>query len=476
MMQIEIDPKQGFRPGKVRLEVSSENLISNAGLGTILELFDSSPLSREFAKCLPERKSNNSLGSYRLALMMLASLIHGDDCLDDIELEFRENPSVEAFFKGKVPVAKTFGDFLRDFTDENIASLNQYLTKMGYSIRNHLSQSLDERYKPKEKPYFAVDSTVHEQHGVKIEGCAYNYDGVWCLNSEVVFDEMGIAYAGILETGNTKPGTDGPKLLNQVLEPLRGKKLNSISEKVAHVSGDSAYGFEEFIRVLSQHHASFTIAARKNIPWEAEVQKLQATDWVEHKYSPEELLRLQKRKRNPNKKFYARWHWQPSWADEKLLFPVIIKKEWKADPVFEEAGSWHYHAVITNENLFEKSYQDVYSQYLMRSNMENFIKEAKMNFDAYHLPCLSFRANHAFLLLLLVASNMLRWVSLITKPEKPLYAKKLRRKFIFQAGKLVSHARQLVLRVSKKFKEEVDRLKEAWGSKPVTISLQFSSA
>lgn len=26
--------------------------------------------------------------------------------------------------------------------------------------------------------------------------------------------------------------------------------------------------------------------------------------------------------------------------------------------------------------------------------MENFIKEAKVNFDAYHLPCLSFKANH----------------------------------------------------------------------------------
>ena len=108
--------------------------------------------------------------------------------------------------------------------------------------------------------------------------------------------------------------------------------------------------------------------------------------------------------------------------------------------------------------------------------MENFIKEAKVNFDAYHLPCLSFKANHAFLLLLLTASNILRWVSLITKPDKPLYAKKLRRKFIFQAGRLVKHAGQLALKVSQQFKEEVDRLREAWGAKPVKTSLQLSSA
>lgn len=475
MNQKELDPKQGFSVQKIKLEVSKGNMVSNAGLSTIIELFDQSPLSKEFAKCLPQRKSNNSHGSYRMALIMLTSLIHGDDCLDDIEEEFSENPSATAFFKGKVPVAKTFGDFLRDFDDLNILDLNQFLTKMGYAIRKHMSVHLEEQYRPKEKPYFAVDSTVHEQHGSKIEGCAYNYDGIWCLNSEVVFDEMGIAYAGILETGNAKPGTDGPKLLDQVLEPLRGDKIKVPSMKVAHVSGDSAYGFEEFIRTMQKHHVSFTIAARRNIPWEPEVEKFQDSDWIEHKYTAEELLKLQKRKKNAHQKFYARWHWSPSWAPQ-LKFPIIIKKEWKEDPVFEGSGHWHYHAVITNEDLSLNSYQHVYSRYLMRANMENFIKEAKVNFDAYHLPCLSFKANHAFLLLLLTAANILRWVSLITKPDKPLYAKKLRRKFIFQAGRLVKHAGQLALKVSHKFKEEVDRLREAWGAKPEKTSLQLSSA
>ena len=148
-----------------------------------------------------------------------------------------------------------------------------------------------------------------------------------------------------------------------------------------------------------------------------------------------------------------RSHWSPSWAPQ-LRFPIIIKKEWKSDPFFEGSGSFHYHAVMTNEDLSKCSYQDIYERYAQRANMENFIKEAKMNFDAYHLPCLSFKANHAFLLLLLTASNLLRWVSLITKPDKPLFAKKLRRKFIFQVGKLTSHARQLTLQITKKFKQD----------------------
>src|ERR1051325_4812778 len=128
MMFREVDPKQGFKPGKIKLSVTKDKLVGNAGLGTIIELFDSSPLSREFARCLPKRVSNNSLGSYRLGLLMLASLIHGDDCLDDIEHEFSENPSAEAFFRGKIPVAKTFGDFLRDFDDADLAELSKFLS------------------------------------------------------------------------------------------------------------------------------------------------------------------------------------------------------------------------------------------------------------------------------------------------------------------------------------------------------------
>lgn len=131
---------------------------------------------------------------------------------------------------------------------------------------------------------------------------------------------------------------------------------------------------------------------------------------------------------------------------------------------------------MTNDDLTKVSYQEIYERYKKRANLENFIKEAKMNFDAYHLPCLSFKANHAFMLLLLVSFNILRWVSLITKPDKPLYAKKLRRKFVFQPGKLHYRSRQWFLQIPDKLYKEVQLLKEAWESKPVTLFPQFSTA
>lgn len=472
MMLREVDVKQGFSVKRIRLEVSKERLVGNAGLGTIVNLFDKSSLSQEFARCLPKRESNNSRGSYRMGLILLASLIHGDDCLDDVDEEFSGNASIEEYFRGSVPKSRTFGNFLRDFDDNHIERLQKFLVTMGYRIRGSLrNQNLEEI--PCDRPYFSVDSTFHEQYGDKIEGATFNYASQYGLNSEVVYDELGIGYGARLLPGNAKPGVMGPEILDEVLTPLRGQKIENPFERVAHVSGDSAYAFEEFIKVCQSHHATFTIAARGNIPWEKEVDHIQS--WEEWKYSSAEIKKLTRGGRKLPERYLARWHWSPSWGPQ-LKFPIIIKKEWKEDPVFEDTGHWHYHAVITNEDLFKTSYQEVYSRYQKRANMENFMKDAKMGFDAYHFPCLKFNANHAYFLFLLIAQNMLRWVAVLSQPNKPHYAKKLRRKFIFNAGKVVSHARSLTLKVSENLIKEVKKLEEAWGLRPETIPPQYSSA
>lgn len=469
-----IDFRQGFRPKKIKLEVTKDKLVAESGLGTIVDLFDSSPLAQEFAKCLPERSSNRSMGSYRLGLILLTSLVSNHECLDDL-IKFKDDPSLEEYFEGTIPVPKTIGNFLRDFDETHIEALSEFLTKMGYSIRKHTQKALIGRYKIEDKPHFSIDSTFHIQHGDKIEGCNFNYLGDWGVQSHVIFDELGLNYGGDLQRGEVKPGKDGEKLIAQSLKPLRAKKIKSPFSKVAHMSADSAYIFQDFIKTCQANHTSFTISAPKTIKWNDHIGD-DEEPWTPWQYTVEELLKFKKKNKTPTEIFVKRWHWSPGWADKKLLFPVIIKKEWKADKFFEGAGSWHYHAVVTNMDLTKYSYQNVIETYRKRANIENHIKEYKINFDAKHLPCLKFNANKAYMNFVLIAHNLLRWVALIDSPTKPLYAKKLRRKFIFHPGKLVKHARTLTLKVSKQFKQEVDRLTEAWELGPEKILPQLSSA
>ena len=109
--------------------------------------------------------------------------------------------------------------------------------------------------------------------------------------------------------------------------------------------------------------------------------------------------------------------------------------------------------------------------------MENQIKEFKINFDAKHLPCLKKSANEVYFLLVLVAQNLIRWAAILERPDKPHYAKKIRRKLINAPAQLFTGGGQLALRVKEKFLKEVTAFIERWRSHSVTLPpLAFSTA
>src|ERR1700751_28369 len=89
-------------PTVFKLLATEDKLTAAAGLATIMEVFDQSPLSQGFKEALPERSTANgrSGGSYRLGLIQLNSFIYGHDCLDDLE-EFRGDPLLEETMKGE---------------------------------------------------------------------------------------------------------------------------------------------------------------------------------------------------------------------------------------------------------------------------------------------------------------------------------------------------------------------------------------
>ena len=114
--------KQESTLRRIKIVPTKEKLTAASGLGTIVEMFDQSGLRDEFIKCLPKRKSNRSIGSYKLGLSMICGFIHGFDCLDDFEHLTKEH-ALNALFDEELPAARTLGDFLRSFTEEDLKAL-----------------------------------------------------------------------------------------------------------------------------------------------------------------------------------------------------------------------------------------------------------------------------------------------------------------------------------------------------------------
>lgn len=321
-------------------------------------------------------------------------------------------------------------------------------------------QVLPEEFRPRAAPTIDVDSTGHEQTGGKIEGCEWNYKGQWGLYSEVAFDELGLCHGVELAAGNTKPGSTCVPLIERCFS---GYKF--ADEK--YFRADSAYCWQDPIKALIRLGVTYVIAANDATSgWRSQVDEVEKWEpWV---YSEEDLKKAQKKNKSLPRVEVGRFYWQPSWA-ENLRIAVVVKRTWKEPEqlgMFDLPGDWDYYAVITNFNLLHNSYQSVLEFYQKRGNAERFIREEKYGFDLLHMPCLAMNANQAFLQLAMVAHNILRWIAIVQKPDKPHFSKKLRRRYVYSPGKVIQHARQTFLKIPVRFYEGVRRLKEALQWKP----------
>lgn len=147
---------------------------------------------------------------------------------------------------------------------------------MSWSIRENLKLALPEEHRPR-VPHFSIDSTSHVQTGKKMEGLAWNYKDEWCLDSQVVFDELGLCSGFQLRPGNTKSGVGAGEIIRQALSTY------SFSDE-KWVSGDAAYCNQEVMTSSMRCGAKFTLTANQaTTGWENLVGGI--TNWAPWQYS-----------------------------------------------------------------------------------------------------------------------------------------------------------------------------------------------
>ena len=437
-------PKEWIKR-EIPIDWVDEEMTSSSTTGTLIDLFTESSLFTEFKNCLPKRVSNNSYPTEVFALSMMAGFLHGQDAIDDQE-EFEDDPGIESVL-GVTPKPRAMGDWLRDFSDENILDLKKFLHLQSMQYRKKIALG---------KPLILdMDSTSHIQAGEKMEGLAWNYKQEWCLDSLVTFDEAGLAHGMQLRAGNTFSSQGAPVQLDEVSGGL------SFSDE-KYYRADSAFCNEEVQRACIRLGYRFTITAHENMGWNE--GKSQITNWTPWIYTEEEKLRSLKRKKPLPECEVGHYLYQPSWSNS-IRFTVVVVRT-KSTDLSLFSNEWDHYAVMTNFSLYSNTDQEIIEHHRKRGQAENFIREEKYNYDLKHFPCQSLKANHVYGLIALIAHNFLRTIAVIDNPDKPHYAKKLRRKFLFIPGRLVKHARTLRVKIPLRFKKEVTQLIEAWRFKP----------
>lgn len=440
--------KNPWKPKKFIYEPTDEKLTASAGLGPLIDIFCASPQFLEFKKCLPEHVSNSSYSTEQLALTFLAGFWYGHDSLDDLE-QFEDDPSVEEKLGG-LATAKTFGNYLREFTDQNVSDLRQFLTRQAISCRRQVGH--------KGSMTIDMDSTFHEQSGKLMEGLEKNRDGLIGLDSLLVFDERGYAYDMELRSGATFSSEGAATMLSKVSSELYDRLM------VQHyIRMDSAFCREDFIRVALSKNLKGTITAHGNTKWMEYLHEV--TNWKPWVYADEEILEAKRKDKKLPQVDVGYWMYEPGWAPG-VMFPIVIKrtfKEQEQSSLFEDS-QYKYWGVLSLMGIYPKTPQEILEFHQGRGNMENFIREGKINYDLKHFPCQSLRANHVYGLLALVAHNFLRAIAHLTNPEKPHFAKKLRQRLIYLPGKYLERSRQLTMRIPVQYYKEVQTMLERWAA------------
>lgn len=440
--------KKSWAPKKIVYEPTNERLTAGAGLGPLIDAFISSPEFKEFKKSLPERVSNSSYSSEHLALILLSGFWYGAECLDDLE-DFEHDPSVEDKLGG-LATSRTIGNFLRDFGDEEIEKLRKFLTKQAFYYRSRISGK-------DSSITFDFDSTFHEQSGTKMEGLAVNRDGKVGLDSLLTIDDKGFSYDMALRSGNTFSSEQSADMVFRVLGDIPNRL-----DVQHYFRGDSAFSREDFIRSAQSRGLKGTLTAHGNSGWENYIDEV--NNWQPWVYTEEEKKKALEAGRALPEVHVGYWMYEPGWAPG-VKYPVVIKRSRKSESeqtsLFAE-NEYKYWGVLSLRGLYPQTPQQILEFHQGRGNMENFIREGKINYDLKHFPCQSLRANHAYGLLALVAHNFLRAMAILMRPDKPHFAKKLRKLFIQIPGRLVRGSGYFRMKIPARFYEEVMLMFTRW--------------
>ncbi len=197
---------------------------------------------------------------------------------------------------------------------------------------------------------------------------------------------------------------------------------------------DEGFYGKGFLAELERRPITYTVGAMLNRALKERISAVPGWDWQRSSYREGSQV--------------CSFVWKPtSWTKARRF---VVRR----DPV--EAGEqlsldgqeWHYWALVTNDE--QRTADELECWQRDKANVENRIKEAKLGLGLDNLPCRSFHANSAYLLVTLLAYNLLCWLKLLALPadERGSYAKRLRFRFLNIAATVGRTGRQLVLRLA----------------------------
>lgn len=405
-----------------KVEKSAERITSFAGLPLLTELAHRSKLVKDL-DALPglwERAGRYRTSDYVLSLAL--TLIAGGEGLEDTRL-LREDAGLQGWLWKDLPAPNSQGDFLRRFgrmTLSRLGRVNGRQVRRLLARGGHGQLTLD------------VDSSLIESDKKEAQKTYKGFEGYNPLLAWLA--EPNVFLSGVFRPGNSSPQSHLRSLLGQCRRMLpEGTKLR--------VRSDSAGYRLDVMEYCLKHGAEFSITADLDAAVREAIDEIPEKEWQLVVRGAETFL-------------LAETIHVPGGSTSRLPLPalrlIVTKKlsgqlELFKDPIKRRA-------IIANlpESM---SALEVLDHHNDRGRMEKALGELKDGFGLDRLPCGQLMANAAYLQVCLIAYNLVQTFKSCALPEswRRFEIKNLRFRLLCRAAKLVRHAGQTILKLSRSY-------------------------
>jgi hypothetical protein len=405
---------------RIKIETTPLPMTSFAGLPLLLEMAHHLGITSEVNNIpgLQERKRKHYPADYLMSLMLV--LASGGDTLDEVEV-IRKDPGLNQIV-GDIAAPNSIGEFLRRFDRSAAYRLSKISSRI--ALENVKRKNLNEIT-------LDIDSTLIEANKIDAHKTYLGFPGynpllVWIA-------ETNTWLSGVFRQGNASPGSHLNSLIKRCIRMLpKGIKLR--------LRSDSAGYQIKLMELCRKHNILFAIRARQDEAIKTSIDNIPQNAWkiIETK-----------------KECYAIAETVHALSNDPKTpmpaFRLVVKRNFTGQLELFKSPLVD-HAIITDAPA-DWSMEQVLSFYNGRGNMEKAIGVLKNETGLCQIPCGNLLANTAYFQTTLLTYNLLQLFKLHALPcdWRHFGWSKLRYRLIGQAALIVSHARDVILKLAKDY-------------------------
>ena len=413
-----------------KLEITEEKITAHAGLAVFGEFVHATGILREVDNVLKSPGSGAGYKPSRYVEPIMLMLQGGGRTLEDLRVIRNDVALCELLGMKEIPSSDATGDWMRrKGKDEGLSGLGAVRRLV---VRRALNRDKATEYT------LDIDATqiVAEKEVAKI---TYKGErGYMPIVGHLA--ENGLIVGEEFREGNEAPGARNLEFIKYCTGQMPGGK------RIARLRADSAAYQAGIINWCEEEESSlvqFAIGADMDSAVKAAIASIPLGSW-----SPYQDGHIAETVHSMNK-------------TKKAFRLIVIRRPAQMDLLTgEERTSERYTVIASNR---PETAQETVAWYNRRGDAsENRIKDLKIGFGMERMPCGDFKANAMFFRLGTIAYNLfvLFKMSTLSGQWRNVQVQTLRWRLYHAAGKVVSHGRGLILKVSAWMHELLAEIRE----------------